>query len=280
MSFKDILVPILSATDDEPALAAAEVIADSTNGQMAALLVEIEPEPIYANDGAMQSVVWAEVLAQAREQFRASKAQVDARVRKGGRETTTRELPVAPGLAAREVTVQARYADLTVLLQPHEAWFADLRTTILEEVLFGSGRPLLHVPRDWRRREIGRNIAIGWNGKREAARAVADAAPFLEQAGRITIIVVGAGKNERELGAGAGDDAAAHLARRGLKAEVRNVDDAGGGEGAALLAEADALGADLVVMGGYGHGRLREQVFGGVTRDLLKFASTPLFMAH
>jgi nucleotide-binding universal stress UspA family protein len=79
---------------------------------------------------------------------------------------------------------------------------------------------------------------------------------------------------------GAGDDAAAHLARRGLKADVRNVDDAGGGEGAALLAEADALGADLVVMGGYGHGRLREQVFGGVTRDLLKFASTPLFMAH
>jgi nucleotide-binding universal stress UspA family protein len=280
MSFKDILAPVLSATDDEPALAAAEVVADMADGKIAPLLVEIEPDPVFTHAGSVQPTLWAEVLAQAREQFNVSKAQVEARMQRGGRAAATRELAVSPGLAGKEVAVQARYADLTVLLQPGETWFEDLRTTILEAVLFGSGRPLLVVPRDPRRREIGRNIVIAWNGKREAARAVADCAPFLEQAGRITIVVVGAGDSERDLTASAGDDAAAHLARKGLKADVRNVEDAGGGEGSALLAEADSLGADLIVMGGYGTSRLREFVFGGVTHDLLKYASIPLFMAH
>ena len=280
MSFKDILAPVLSVTEDEPALAAAEAVADLANAQITALLVQIEPDPVFTLDGAVESGVWVEVLARARERFQASKAQLDARAKRSARAITTRELEVATGSAGREVGIHARYADLTVLLQPFEAWLEDLRTALLESALFDSGHPVLVVPRSWRRQEIGRSIVIGWNGKREAARAVADAVPFLEQAGKITIVVVGAGKNERELGPNAGDEAAAHLARRGLKAEVRNIDDLGRGEGAALLAGAETLGADLIVIGGYGSSRMREFVFGGVTRDLIRSARIPLFMAH
>jgi nucleotide-binding universal stress UspA family protein len=220
------------------------------------------------------------VLARAREESRAEKARLDARPAYGRRAISTRSLTVAAGFTAREVGAQARYADLTVLLQPREVWQEDVRTAILEAVLFGSGRPVLLVPQAWRRRAIGRKVVIAWNGRREAARALADAAPFLEQADVVTIVVIGAGRDEREPGAKAGDDAAAHLARRGLKADVRNIDDLGGGQGAALLASAEALGADLIVMGGYGHSRVREFVFGGLTRDLVKSSRIPLFMAH
>jgi nucleotide-binding universal stress UspA family protein len=280
MSFKDILVPVLSAADDEPALAAAEVVADAANGQATALLIGIEPDSVFTLEGAVESGVWADVLARAREESRAEKARLDARPAYGRRAISTRSLTVAAGFTAREVGAQARYADLTVLLQPHEVWQEDVRTAILEAVLFGSGRPVLLVPQAWRRRAIGRKVVIAWNGRREAARALADAAPFLEQADVVTIVVIGAGRDDREPGAKAGDDAAAHLARRGLKADVRNIDDLGGGQGAALLASAEALGADLIVMGGYGHSRVREFVFGGLTRDLVKSSRIPLFMAH
>jgi nucleotide-binding universal stress UspA family protein len=107
---------------------------------------------------------------------------------------------------------------------------------------------------------------------------LADADPFLARAQKITIVA--AASSEREAGSQAAADAAQHLARRGVEAEFRVVNDPHLGEAKTLFAEADALGADLVVMGGYGRSRLGEYIFGGVTHEAVKSARIPLFMSH
>lgn len=276
MSFKDILAAVLSVKDDEAALAAAEVVAKAMDAHITALLVEPEPDPVFTLEGVMVSVAWADVLQQARKGFAAERARLDQRAARGARPITTQELEGPVGFIGRDTAVRARHADLTIMLRPGGFAQEDMRMSLFEGVLFGSGRPLLLIPPDWRKESIGRNIVVAWNGKREAARAVADAGPFLDRAEEITIVTVGADKRDRAHGDAA--DILAHLARRGLKGGVRVVGDLGFSEAGTLFAEAND--ADLLVMGGFGHSRLGELVFGGVTREVLKTASIPVLMSH
>jgi nucleotide-binding universal stress UspA family protein len=102
----------------------------------------------------------------------------------------------------------------------------------------------------------------------------------LEFSEAVTVVTVDAKPKMFGHGDQPGANIAAHLQRRGLKADVRNVDSMGRSAAAAILEEAKALDADLVVMGGYAHSRLRELVFGGATRDLLRVATVPILMAH
>jgi nucleotide-binding universal stress UspA family protein len=273
MSFKDILVPLFSVKGDDAALVAAEVVAEAMDGHVTALLLEPEPDPV---SDPMLGTVWPEFLQQARANAAAEKLRLDQRAAKAQRVITTRELSGPIGFVGHEAGVRARSADLTIMLRPGEA--VDLRTSVFEGVLFGSGRPLLLTPPNWSKSAIGRNVVIGWNGERESARAVADAAPFLERADSITIVAVGSA--ERARAPGDVEDLLEHFTRRGLKAGVRVVGDLGYGETAALFAEAAASHADLLVMGGYGRSRLGEFIFGGVTREASKTAPIPVLMSH
>jgi nucleotide-binding universal stress UspA family protein len=279
MALKDILAPILSVAQDEVVLAAAGTIAEAHDARITALLIEVEPDPVYTAEGDMVSGVWADVLARARAEFKAEKQRLDARVAKATRAIATRERGVTAGFIGRDVGLDARYGDLTVMLRPGDASQEDLRTRMFEGVLFGSGRPLLLVPPNWRG-GIGRNVVVAWNGRREAARALADAAPFLARAQSITILAAASDGRTRDALSASAKDACEHLARRNVKAQARVVDERDLGEAAALFAEANALGADLLVMGGYGRSRLGEYIFGGVTREAVKSAPVPLFMSH
>lgn len=154
------------------------------------------------------------------------------------------------------------------------------RIAVFEGVLFGSGRPVLLVPPSWKGLELGRNVVVAWNGKREAARALADAAPLLDKADLVTIMTVDAQPSVDGVGPAPGADIAAHLARRGLRVEVRNLDGLGRDSSDILMEGAARIGADLIVMGGYGRARLREWIFGGVTRAVIENAQVPVFMSH
>jgi nucleotide-binding universal stress UspA family protein len=135
------------------------------------------------------------------------------------------------------------------------------------------------MPKAWREGPLGKRILVAWNGKREAARALADAAPFLEGAEAVHIVTIDA-HPAFEGAAEPGVEIAEYLARHDLKVELRQVDGMGRPAEAALIDEARTLGADLVIMGGFGHSRLRQFVFGGVTRALSRSAPLPLFMSH
>ena len=116
-----------------------------------------------------------------------------------------------------------------------------------------SGRPALVVPYIGAAPEPLRRILVAWNGSREAARAVHDALPFLLAAERTTVLIVDPQAQGREVGEQPGADLAAHLARHGVRVEVKTVPGGGLAAGDAILAQAADDGADLLVMGGYGH---------------------------
>jgi nucleotide-binding universal stress UspA family protein len=118
---------------------------------------------------------------------------------------------------------------------------------------------------------------VAWNGSREAARAVADALPLLAAAERVSILMV---RPEPDgMGAPPGADVTHHLGRHGVKVEPVRIDDAGD-VGALLLARCAAAGADVLVMGAYGHSRLRELVLGGATRTVLHETTLPVLLSH
>jgi nucleotide-binding universal stress UspA family protein len=278
--FKDIAVAIFAVDTDEPAIAAAEAIAANGDVDLTAVLLELTPDPVYTMEGVMASSMWAEMLADARKGFANERAALDARAKRGAKPFAVREMMVSAGLAPGDAAVQARHADLTIMLRPGGTRVADYRRDVFEAVLFTSGRPVLLVPPKWRGGALGRKIAVAWNGKREAARALADAAPLLDVADEIVVITVDAKPDANGVGPAPGADICAHLARRGLKVELRNLDGLGRPDAETLIAGAQACDADLLVMGGYGRARVREMVFGGVTRAIVDAAPLPVFMSH
>ena len=165
---------------------------------------------------------------------------------------------------------QARVHDLTVTQSG-----ADFRE-LNETLVFGSGRPVLLLPaKEWN--GAVDHVAIAWDGGRAAARALGDALWLVERAARVSILFSGKDKATSEPAAGRLSEA---LARRGVQAALRPVDTAGRQIGDALQDEAIAVGADLLVMGGYGHSRLREFVLGGATAGVLSNPLLPVLISH
>lgn len=149
---------------------------------------------------------------------------------------------------------------------------------IAESALFESGRPVILVPYIQKAPLKLDRVMVCWDGSRAAARAIADSMPLLERAGQVEVVIVSNehGKLEEIPGADMGQ----HLARHGLKVDVKRI--AGGDIDVAdaLLSHAADSSADFIVMGGYGHSRLREFVLGGVTHSILRSLTAPAFMSH
>jgi nucleotide-binding universal stress UspA family protein len=182
------------------------------------------------------------------------------------------------GDAAELIMLHARYADLAIVGQrSEESTSATLYYPgIAEEVVLGAGRPVLVVPYIGSSAGVGKRVLVAWNGSREAARALNDALPILERADQVTVLVVdpdGAGRIP-------GADIAAHLARHGVRTEATHVPSGGLDIGDVLLSRAADFSCDLIVMGAYGHSRIREFVMGGASRHIFDHMTVPVLMAH
>ncbi len=174
----------------------------------------------------------------------------------------------------------ARLADLCVLGQPagHDLEFD---TTALAEAAFmDSGRPAIILPHAGLPSSVLRRVLVAWNGSREATRAVHDALPLLAAAEQTTLLIIDSSAQDGSDGSPAGADIAAHLARHGVRIDVRTTPSGQLSVGDVLLSQAAEEGADLLVMGGYGHSRLRETVLGGATRRVLAQMTLPVLMSH
>jgi len=281
MSWKDILVIVSEAEADEPALALAEALAKQCEKchLSAAFLTPLPDEPL-AYEPTVVAGVWAELLGRARQEADAERKRVEARLQRADRPVELRNAEALSRDLGRVAAVHARYADVAVMTRPSDGVGAELREEIIEGVLFHSGRPALIAPPNWSGQSIGKRVVIAWDASREATRALSEADDILEFAESVTVLTVDAKPKMFGHGDQPGANIAAHLSRRGLPAEVRNVDSMGRSAALAILDEAVSLNADLVVMGGYAHSRLRELVFGGATRELLRSATVPLLMAH
>ena len=171
----------------------------------------------------------------------------------------------------------ARRFDLSIVGQaePERNTVEDI---IAEAALFESGRPVIVVPYIQKGALKLDNVMVCWDGSRAAARAIADAMPLLERAGKVEVVIVSNERGKQDEIEGA--DIAEHLARHELKVEVKRTVLGDIDVADVLLSHAADAGSDFIVMGGYGHSRLREFMLGGVTRSIFRSMTVPVLMSH
>lgn len=279
MSFKDIFAVATSETGSAHVLDFAEQLAQQQQGKISTWVVNWQPSLPLNNEVWVSDPWWGDLLTEAQRKVEAEAVGIRARLDRSVGPASTESALLEFGAARPVIGMRARHADVTIVSRP-PASNGDSDQTILEAALFYSGRPVLIVPPGWTKRPIGKSVLVCWKPTREAARALGDARPFLETASQVSIVTVDARPSESADGSSPGADVAAHLARCGCKADVFNLDSKGRTESDAILDQARAVNADLIVMGGFGHSRLSEIVFGGVTRDVLKTAALPILMSH
>ena len=204
-------------------------------------------------------------------------ARFEALAKQAGVMTESQMIDVAPGHVGDTFGRLARSFDLSVIRQA-EPNKAEQEVPIIEGALFESGRPVIVVPYVQTQGAKFDRVMVGWDGSRTAARAIGDAMPVLERAKMIEVFTVVAGPTKNtEL---PGIDIGQHLSRHGLKVEVKRIPAEGINVPEAILSHAADISADFMVMGGYGHSRLREYVLGGATRGILASMTLPTLMSN
>jgi len=185
----------------------------------------------------------------------------------------------ATGTVIADVVVEhGRMSDLLVVPQSRNDDGSGIETGFAEEVVMGCGRPVLVIPTYGDFTNFGSSVLIAWNGGREATRAVFDAMPFLKKAEKVDVTWLNPEKDDGMDLPGA--EIATVLARHEVEVLVEAIPTGGLAAGEALLSHASDIGADMLVMGAYGHSRLREFVFGGATRTILESMTVPVLMSH
>jgi nucleotide-binding universal stress UspA family protein len=262
MAYRTMLVALSGEGGLEARLHAAQALARRFDALLVGMYV-VPPPFILIPDGAGVAYAVPEFIEVQRKANQEVKERVQAafqRICGTGPSVVWQE---AEGDPERLLADAARTADLMLAAK------GDDGPHLVEHLAMAAGVPVLMLPLD-PFQAMGTSIIAGWNGSREAARALHEALPFLCSAERVVLCAVGE-EAARNLEA-----AAAMLKRHGAAVEPQAIDQPDEDAGEVLLAQAAALGADLVVMGTYGHARLRELVFGGATRGVLRTATLPV----
>lgn len=174
----------------------------------------------------------------------------------------------------------ARNCDFVVTTLPAREGESDPLDAIVEDLAIEAGRPVVAVPDVATLPRVGARPLVAWDGSREAARAVFDATPILRAAEEVRLVSVVEAGDPATQGDAPTAEIAATLSHHGAVCVADRVERLPAGVGATLLAHAEAHGCDLIVMGAYGHSRLRELMFGGASRKLFQQTNVPLFVSH
>ena len=274
---KDIVVSLQPGEDGGPAGDYAISLASAFEAHIAGIAF------VYAAVIPVSAVGYIprEVIdVQQRENEAAAKAAIgrfNAAVARAGVSAEPLLLDGDMADAGRRFSRIARYFDIAVVGQPKPG-ASHVEAMIAESTLFEAGRPVIMVPYVQRAPVKLDKVMVCWDGGGSAARAVGDAMPLLKRARKVEIVIIAHERGKpTEI---EGVDLGHHLARHGLNVAVERIPGGDINVGEALLSRAADYGADLMVMGGYGHSRLREFVLGGVTRSILHSMTVPVLMSH
>jgi nucleotide-binding universal stress UspA family protein len=273
---KDVMVHLDGTAADEARLAAGNDIADVFHSHIVGLFLNVLPVLIVPEDGigSMQS---AELLNQARTAGDKVEEKLSQRLTRLQKPVELRRFDILNDTAGDVAAREARTADAFVALRPNGA--SRGAEELVEGVLFGSGRHVWLLPTRKSAKAAFDRILVAWNGSRESARALAEALPYLHKAKEAVVVVIDE-TSATEGQAIVGKDAINHLRHHGITAVLHRAIVRDNDIAATLIAEARRLKSDLIVMGGYGHSRLREWLLGGATYKLLHESPVPLLIAH
>ena len=241
--------------------------------------VAVSYEPVIP--GTVMGGIPPEIIESQRtesnKKARAAIARFEQAAKRAGISMETRTISTSISGAADQIGHIGRRFDLIVVGQPGRK--DSLPDEVIDEgVLFESGRPVIFVPFIQKGGVKLDRIMVCWDGSRAAARAIADAIPLLKKAKQVEVVIISDKPNKKDEVPGA--DLGQHLARHGLKVDVKRITSPDIDVPSTILSYAADSSADMIVMGGYGHSRLREFVLGGVTRGLLESMTVPVLMSH
>ncbi len=275
--YKSILVHYDAGRTAPVRLETAIQIANTFGAHIACLYARsVQPEPSAGYEATqilreMQQRMAAEMLAAARRSY-------DECLRRTGFERAEWRASESDALGA--VSLHARYADLVVIGQQNVEWPSGIERDFERSLPLAVGRPVLVVPYAFERRPVAHRVLVAWNASREAARAMSDALPLLKRAAHVHVVAFQPAKSGAAHGEEPGADIALYLTRHGVKVTASSYGDSDVDVGNQLLSRAFDLSADLIVMGAWGHSRVREFILGGVTRTLLESMTVPVLMSH
>lgn len=279
MSFKTLLAVIQDKGDIERVLDHVLPLASRLKSHV----IGIHAEPMalpYTTAIGFPDAEFMQVTAEVTKERAAELEKIFAtRTATSGVSAEWRTMESLSGDSALCALASARATDLVIAAQTDPSQ-SSAQTANVDHLLFETGRPALFVPYAGPVTTVFTRILVAWNGTREASRAAFDALPFIMEADETEILIIDAPDDDADLPDGSGADIAAALARHGAHVTVTNESSSGIGVSAVIENRATEINADLLVMGAYGHSRLREFLFGGVTRELLKSMPVATFMSR
>ncbi len=278
MSFKTVFVAV-GATQDDAEIDRAVTICQGLGAWLEVLVVGIAPPPPASPYGVVSNDLWAGEMREGQEEAKTRAEAVEAKLSAAGIGCAVEAEYIDRGTVATLAARFARYADLT-LITPQAPDFEMMQTWVMNGALFESGRPILLLPNGPTGFPKVERVMIAWDASVEASKAVRDAIGLMSAASEVHAVLLDPVPSFDGHGPEPGADLGAYLARHGIDAVIHRLPKEGRGTGEILRRSAGDFGADLIVMGGFGHSRLRQRIFGGTTTNMMKETTVPVLMAH
>jgi len=279
ITYKTLLVHVDDSERCVHRIEAASRIAREFGGRLIGVYLVPTPELTPSVSALLPESIVNQRLAESGEAQQ--RAEERFRAAATGTGLASIEWRAPAGDPAQALVAHTRGADLAVIGQP-DPGDADgpFAMELANAAVLASGRPVLVIPYIGTQGPIGETAIIALDRSRESARAVADALPLLARARKVVVLAITAAAEETLGDTQARTQVVAHLRGHGIDAEVHHLDPPDIGIGELLLSQAADFGADLIVMGAYGHARFQELVLGGVTRTMLEAMTVPVLMCH
>ena len=277
MAYKDLLVHV----DDSPQCAARLGVATALAGRFDAHLAGLAVDPGLAMPIMADAAVSTELL-EALEADRAARLEVAEKAFADAMEASgiAGEWRVEAGEPVSRIALHARHADLVVVGQQGGEGGLEVLGGLADALVMTCGRPVIVVPYIGAPETLASRVMVAWDGGRESVRAVNDALPLLAGAESVEVVSVNPEERSAKHGDIPGADICLHLARHGVNAQAQHIAASDVDVGNLLLSRVADVGADLLVMGAYGHSRWREIVLGGATQQVLSEMTVPVLMSH
>lgn len=266
---KNVLLLIHDDAGQEARLQAALDLTRALRGHLTCLDVVVMP--IIPGD-VYGATFQAELLSDAREREAANRARIEPRL---AAEDVSYDWIDVTGELGRALQDSARMADLVVVNRQLDSISADDMRQVATQVVLGSGRAVVAVPEDARGFDAAGTALVAWDGSEQAMNALQSAIPLLRLASKVSLLEVDDGSVEIPA-----EEAATYLSRHDIHPVIVRRPSISAPAAEVIHAEAEAEGAGYVVMGGFGHSRIAEALFGGASRDMLRESSVPAFIRH
>jgi nucleotide-binding universal stress UspA family protein len=278
MDYKTIVTFVRDFEVERSAIDAAAAMAEARGGHLTVVCLGIDRTQPGAYYAGANAIALQQTLAEAQAEASAIEARV-REVLKGRPRCNVLAVTAQIGAVGPLVADFSQYADLSVTLKPYGEARSVEDVAIVEGALFGYRTPLLVLPPGIDTAIAPRSVVIAWNESLEALTSVRAALPFLAKAGKVNIAIIDPPQHSSDR-SDPGGNIAEMLARHGIRSDISVLAKTMPRVSDVLVRHVQDTGADLIVMGGYGHSRFREAILGGATRNMLELTPVPVLMAH